>query len=177
MMSILDHFSLPYLGMKDGLHRYEFDADDAFFHCFEQSPILSGSVKVLLDVDKKPSLSVLDFEIDGQVRGGCDRCLAEIDIPVEGKYQLHAKIGDPSLNDDEVIYITQDQSKLDLSQSIYEFILISMPMSNTIDCETLNPRPCNQEILNKWASKNEQIDNEDKGGSSIWESLKGLDLD
>ena len=66
-MSISDHFSLPYIGMKDGFHRYTFSAGHDFFAAFPNSPVTDGFFEIAVDVDKRPGLSELTFDIRGHV--------------------------------------------------------------------------------------------------------------
>ena len=154
-MSISDHFSLPYIGMKDGFHRYTFSAGNDFFAAFPNSPVTDGF-----------------FEIAAI----CDRCLADIKLPAQGMYNILVKVGNDMSDDDEVIFIRDDQSHLDLAQIIYEFICVSLPLVNIYDCDNELPRVCNDEVLNKLKQTSENTEEEQKNGN-IWESLKNLNTD
>lgn len=146
-MTASKHFSLPYSGMKDGMHHYSMHVDDQFFNSFDQSLLSGCDFNIDLDVDKRSSMSVLIFRIKGSVSISCDRCLADIRLPVETEKTLHVKIGNPEDSDDEVIYIEEDAVDLDLSSIIFEFICLAMPLIKVIECEKLNPRPCNMDVL------------------------------
>jgi uncharacterized protein len=172
-MSILDHFSLPYQGMKDGSYEYHFDVDDAFFAAFESSPISRGNLGVNLIVDKRPNLSVMKFDILGYINAPCDRCLADIKLPLKANFQLLVKVGDSENNEDDVIYFSPDQPALKLAVPIYEMIVLSMPISNVYGCEKEALPPCNNDILEKLKDQQEiQDDPSEDNGSSIWDSLK-----
>jgi uncharacterized metal-binding protein YceD (DUF177 family) len=167
-MKILDHFSIPYQGLKNGMHRFIFDVDDAFFNCFENSIIQNGKFKVELELDKRPDLAIANFECSGVVICPCDRCLADFEHEMDLEFSLHIKYGIGNPDDDEVIYITIDTSHINFAQSIYEYITINLPMIKAHE----NIEDCDQDIINKLKDKNDQ-DDED----SIWSSLKGLKLD
>jgi len=175
-MSISDHFSLPYVGMKDGVHRYNFIAYNDFFASFPDAPVKEGRFEIVLEIDKRPGLSELTFNVEGQVKAICDRCLAYIMLPARGDYSILVKTGNEISDDDEVIFIRDDQSHLDLSQIVYEFICLSLPLVNIYDCENEEPRVCNDEILNKLRNTSENITAEQKN-DTIWDSLKGLNTD
>jgi uncharacterized protein len=177
-MSILDHYSLPYLGLKEGWHEYKFDVDDVFFAQFEASPIAKGNLVVSLTLDKRPSFSILDFDIIGTVNVECDRCTADINMPLTGEYQWHVKIGEENKTDDEIMYITVDQATLNLAETIYEMIVLSLPMIYRYDCEKESVRPCNIDILNKIETTDIPSDDSSPESSSpFWEALKNIDFD
>ncbi len=176
-MSILDHFSLPYQGLKDGIHEYHFNAGDSYFAAFEASPIKIGQVNIDLKLDKRTNnMSILDFEIVGYVKAACDRCLADILLPIKGNYQLHVKQGAGNNAEDDVIYLAPDEPMLKLAEVIYELIVLSMPMINRYDCETDNPKPCNIDVLNKLNEETDLPDESPEKGNSIWDNLKNIDL-
>lgn len=169
-MQISDHFSLPYTGMKDGLHRYTFVAGDEFFRNFPDSPIQKGDFEIVVSVDKRPGLSELDFDITGRMATVCDRCTADIMLPVRGSYHLVAKTGNEESDDVEVIFIREDQPNLDLSQVIYEFICLSVPMVRVYACEKEEPGVCNQEVLARLQKDSHEGGSEAQG--TVWDALK-----
>ena len=153
-MSVLDRFSLPYLGMKDGLHQIEFTVDNLFFAQFESSPIKDGNFTVTLEIDKRPNLSVLHFDIQGDVAAICDRCLADVRLPVFGENTILVKVAhtEDSFDHDEVIFIKDGQSVLNVAQLVYEFICVSLPVVNIFDCDNQIPKMCDEDVLKKISS-------------------------
>jgi len=175
-MNILGHFTVPYKGMGNGVHNLEFNIDDEFFKSFEASHLNNGKFKVLVELDKRHDSSVISFDIDGSTLTNCDRCLESIHLPMYGDYILHVKHSAEGESNDEIMYIHPETSKLDLSQVIYEFILLSMPIIKSYDCENDEDPPCNFELLNKLNNSNDSEENS-KSDNSIWDSLKNLELD
>jgi uncharacterized protein len=172
-MSILDHFSLPFSGMKDGLHIYHFDVENDFFTSFDHSPIHEGQFKITVEADKRSGITELDVYIVGHIATICDRCLSNINLPVGGEYHLVVKIGDEVSDDDEIIFLPADQPKLDLAQVFYELICVSLPLINTYACDLENPKPCNEEILKKISTQDFEAP-EPKNENNIWGNLKGF---
>lgn len=171
-MHISDHFSLPYTGMKDGLHKYTFVAGDEFLSHFPDSPIQKGDFTIRVSVDKRPGLSDLNFDISGRMATACDRCTADIQLPVYGSYQLVVKTGQENADDVEVIYIREDQPTLDLTQVIYEFICLSIPMVRVYACEDENPKVCNQEVLSKLQTPGDDSESGMRG--SLWDAFMDI---
>lgn len=173
-MSSSSRFSVPYLGMKDGFHAYHFDIGDDFFELFENSPVKSGSFTVKVEIDKRADLSDLDLYVSGRIASTCDRCLADIQLPVSGRYHFLIKVSSKdNVDDDEVIYLKQDASHLKLDQLFYECICLSLPMSHVYKCDDDHPRPCNDTVLKKLASKDEN-ETTSTDENDIWSGLKGL---
>lgn len=171
-MSILDHFSLPFSGMKDGFHVYDFDVENDFFKSFEHSPIQNGQFKIIVEADKRSGITDLDIIIEGYIGTTCDRCLADINLPIYGEYHIIVKVGDEVSDDDEIIFLAADQPKLYLAQTFYELICVSLPLISTYDCEYDTPKPCNEDILSKISKQESQEKEEPKNGKNIWGDLK-----
>lgn len=176
-MKTLSQFSLPYKGMGVGLHQFRFDVDSEFFSNFEDSAIKNGNFIVDLDLEKKSDHSILNFEIKGHTRTTCDRCLADIDLPILGEYTLHLKFSEEEYGDDteEIIFLHPETSVLNVAEYVYEYITLSLPMVNTFDCDP--ETDCNQKVLEKLEliEDLEKEEEETKGGG-IWDSLKDLEL-
>jgi uncharacterized protein len=172
-MGVSNLYSLPYLGIKDGLHKYQFYAGNDFFSAFEHSPIEQGDFEIHVEVDKRGNLSEFVFHITGKAKAICDRCLADIKLPVSGNYVLHGRLSEEDVDDEEIITIKPDQSHIDLSQHIYEMICISMPLTNVYDCENEIPKVCDEAVLSKLAPDSGPKDVEIQD-SNVWQNLKGL---
>lgn len=129
-------------------------------------------MQVVVYVDKRPSLIILDFYVSGYTNTICDRCNAAIQLPLnEESRQLILKYGEAEANenDDEVVFISRDVSDFCLAPYLYEFATLALPMTNTYDCQRETPQPCNQEVLRilETLTPNEQP-------NPIWESLRNL---
>lgn len=173
-MEVLDHFSIPFIGLKVGLHQLKFEVDIAFFAEYENSQVSEGSLTVLLDLDKRSHMAVMDFRIEGTVITDCDRCMESINLPIQGEYTLHAKYSEQSMDStDEIIYIHPRLDRLNVAQFIYEFIHLSIPMIKT--CELAIDANCNEEILIHF--KQESEENGEVKKNPMWDALNDLNLD
>lgn len=153
-MDPLRQYEIAFVGLKEGMHHFTFPVDDAFFSLFEDSLVKEGNLEVKLDFDKGISFFLLKFVITGWVKLPCDRCSAELRFPIDEDYHIVVKF-DPHSDgekDDsmaDVVYISRSESHLDVSQLIYEFINLSIPL-NRVNCDNLTgEKPCNQDILKR----------------------------
>lgn len=166
-MNVLDQFSIPYKGLGDGMHNLHFQVDDSFFAAFENALIQNGSFEVEVLLDKRPDHSIMTFRIQGVTVTDCDRCLSEIELPVEGEYTLHFKFSEIESEDDEVVFLHPDTSIINLSRYIYDVIGLSVPVSKW--CEDQEEMTeCDPFILSKMSGDADQIDDqEDKNPLGI----------
>lgn len=62
-----------------------------FFKNFEHSLVHEGQFNVDMQLDKQEELSIILIQIQGKYPSICDRCLAEIEIPIDQSHQLYVK--------------------------------------------------------------------------------------
>lgn len=172
-------YSLPLKGLGNGVHHFDFQVDGEFFKAIEGSPIEAAEVAMQVDLDKQPRLLVFDFSFTGTVRAACDRCLADIPLPVEGNNRLLVKYGEPDgvLTDDDVVFIPADTSIWSIADYVYEYIFLAMPMIKMYDCQAEATPPCDQDML-KYILQQEpgsDDDDDDDSGNPLWDALKNWD--
>ncbi len=170
-MDPLRRFTIPINGLSLGIHPFEFEISKSFFSHFEDSPIENGKFKVAIDLDKRIDMMVLDFYITGSMNTACDRCLEKFDLPLNGDHNLIVKIASESQSGDEVVYITDTQTELNLANFIYEFIILTIPIVKITDDESIHS--CNEEVWDYLESKKEEED-KDSESNPIWDKLKGF---
>ncbi len=169
-------FQIPILGLEQGLHHYDFQCDKAFFDSFEKSLVEDGEFKVSLDLEKKLDNIEMNFAIDGFIRTSCDRCTAPILLPVAGTAHLLLKYAEKESEEDEIIFIVRDRDSFNVADFIHESIVLSLPFSNTYNCEEDDPKPCDDKVLAVLKEQTKKIKPK-KEENPIWESLKDLNLD
>ncbi len=173
-MGVFSAYSLPIQGLKNGIHTYNYVLDGSFFREFEDSPFGESDIEVYVELDKKVNMMVLQFDIEGWFTASCDRCSANIQMPIEGTHDLFVKYSEEKEeDDDEVIFISRDAPSFNLAKYLYEFAVLSLPMTNVYDCENDNEPPCNNEVLGYLKAKQENKD-DDQPDSNVWDALKDL---
>lgn len=171
-MDALISYTLPVKGMGVGIHGFDFQIDHLFFEHFESSPIQEAEIDLHLDFDKRIDMYVLDFSFSGTVRTECDRCLAPIQLPLEGDEQLVVKFShEPGDEEADIVYVSPDIEQFNVAQYIYEYIVLSLPMIKVYDCEDDDPLPCDEEMLNRLEAEDEEVD---ETPNPIWDELRKL---
>jgi uncharacterized protein len=176
-MNPLLPFTIPVRGLHTGITEYDFEIDDDFFTAFETSPIQQGSLQLHLTFDKSPRMWVLDFDFSGTVRTECDRCLAEIDLPIADRQQLIVKLSEaPDPDEDaDVVFVDPDTPRFNVAQYVYEFIVLALPMIKAYDCRSEATPPCDEDLLERLEKQNSSAgsaDDEAEDSASPWDELK-----
>lgn len=164
---------IPFVGLKLGKHTFEFEVSDAFFESFEYSIVQAGTVKVELILDKKETMMIGEFSVNGTVNGLCDRCNDPVEVEVSGDYRLIFKFDDQPSDDETLIIVYPEEFELDLKAYLLELITVSLP-TRLIHKEG----ECNEEmleLLDEYMSYTDEEDDEDNGDTDPrWDALKKL---
>ena len=145
-MSTLTKCSIAHKALSVGTHRFDFKIGDRFFEAFEGSEIHRGKADVQVVLNKQSNLLTLDFRIEGEVCVTCDRCLEEFMMPVGYTGTLAVRYSETEQESDgEVMWIGPSETEIDLSQYIYESIVLSLPY------QRVHPEgECNPEMLERF---------------------------
>ena len=175
-MKLLQEYSIPFTGLKLGVHQFEFEVNDSFFKEFEYSLVKSGRLKVALDLEKQETMMILHFQIQGSIGLGCDVCLADYPYLVDFKEMQIVKLsGDDNLEDDteEIVVLKRNETEINVATLIYEFINLSAPYISRCEDEG-NTEWCDREMIAKLEQlapgPKEKIDDADPR----WEALKNI---
>lgn len=121
-------FVIPFRGLKDGDHQWEYTVDRRFFEEFDYQEFGESNVHTVIRMHKKPNLLEFDFSAQGEVEVPCDLTNEMYMQPVEGGFHLVVKFGEEfSEEDEELLIIPHGEHELDVSQFIYELIVLSVP--------------------------------------------------
>jgi uncharacterized protein len=160
------HYKIAFIGLKKGIHQFEYQIDKGFFEGLDYSLIKSGDLTVNVSLNKQDALMVLDFEIKGTIDLPCDRCLETVHESVEGANRIIVKYGEYSIEEsEEIIVLGKDEGELNIEPYIYEFINLLVPMKvvhEEGDCD-----PQTLAALKKLETKNSGVD-------PRWDALKNL---
>ena len=121
-------FLIPFVGLKDEKHQFEFHIDKSFFDLFEYEDYNGVNVVVDLLLNKKSTMLELTFNHKGTVNVPCDVTNEDFDLEIEGNLNLIVKFGEDFNNDnEELLIIPHGEYQLNVVQYIYEMIILSVP--------------------------------------------------
>ena len=172
-----DDFIVPLNGLAQGRTEFFRSVGKEFFERFENSEILDADLDLDVAVTKSGRSIAVDCEIDGSVVVICDRCLEDLTIPVRTGFRLSLKFVDPDLeetgflgmeNDREVVCVPENEADFDLSQTVYDYVCLSLPVQRVH-----NEGECNPEAVRYLSSENGQEPSV-KDSSTPFAGLKDL---
>lgn len=171
-MNVLVEYVIPIHGLKEDIYEYNFNVRPEFFDYFENPDYKSGNLKVKIILFRTTQVIQLDFNITGQIRVICDRCLENIDYPVSAKTVLFIRFGNNYEElDDNIIILPRAETQLNIAQFIYEYAILSLPYRKIHPEIESGESGCNPEMLKKIEelskSQNQNID-------PRWDNLKKI---
>ena len=151
----MDSFIIPLNGWAAGEREFRFHADTEFFHKFDNIEILDADVNAEIRVTKEGMQKVeAVLHLQGMVTVPCNRCLEPVVIPVEA-------------NPSEVLAPGEEEVDWDLSQAVYDYVCLSLPL------QRVHPEgECNPDTV-RFLSRRER-GNEEAASNSPFAALKGL---
>jgi uncharacterized protein len=165
-------YTIPLSGLKEGRHTYDFEINNKFFELFEESEIKEGDLKVTAELDKRSTHYDLVIRIEGMVRIDCDRCLEMYNQPVICENRLLIKPGKTrDESEADMLTIPADEYELDLSQYIYEFVHLALPLKRTHPFDKKGNSTCDPAMLQKLS---EHVVYVEKKIDPRWDELKKL---
>ena len=127
-MELNKQYSVAYKGLKNSSFDFNFEVDDTLFAAYESRDIRGGKCQVKATMQKSEHQLDFDFVITGEVTCECDRCLEDCQMPIDYEGHLIVRISDQQGEyDGEVMWISPAENEVDLTQYIYESIVLSLP--------------------------------------------------
>ena len=128
IMSSLESLKIDLKGLKDEETSLEFNLDDTFFGTFDGADVKKGALHVSVSIRKVTGFFEFDFHTDGTVIIPCDRCLDDMEQPVESDNRLIVKFGSDYSEEDDIIVVPENEGILDIAWFIYEFVALAIPI-------------------------------------------------
>lgn len=168
-------FEIAWQGLKPGVHSYTYDINDRFMKEREVDETFTNwSAKITLVFDKHENFFLLHFDIDGKVTVPCDRCGDDFQLRLWDEFNLVIKlISDDATqieDEDDVIFIPRSETVIDISNWIYEFLMLSVPLQRIHPDKTDGTPGCNPQALDLLDKLSEEHQEEIR--NPLW---KGLD--
>ena len=126
----------------------EYALDDAFFSGLEQDEILGGQCKANVELTVREASTTVHLHITGTVKVTCDRCLDPMDVMLDPiDEQVLLKLAPEAGEDDNAIYVAENQPVFNLGWLMYELIAVSLPVVHSHEEGQCNPQM--EAILNE----------------------------
>ena len=135
MADNLKKYDISFVGLKEGIHEYNYKIGKEFFTYFTiaDSVIEDGNVNVELQLEKSSTMLVLVFSITGILNVQCDVCLDPLTLNIDSDFRQICKFSDEGFtsSDDEITMIPTSDHEINVARYIYEFIQLGIPAKMT----------------------------------------------
>ena len=134
---------------------------------------VEGEINCNAEIDRLGSRIFVHLFYKCNVCTECSRCLNPIKLPLSGDFRVvleektHSFSKEPVLEDEIDIYFNSSDETIDLSQMVYEEIILSIPMKPLCSESCNTNEEENQFFYSTESNKDKQID-------SRWEVLKKI---
>ena len=149
-----------------------FDLDDTYFAALDGADVKKGSLHVSVSIRKATGFFELLFHTVGTVIVPCDRCLDDMEQPVETDNRLIVKLGSEYSEEDDIIVVPEDEGILDASWIIYEFVALVIPIRHVHA-----PGKCNPAMTKALEELSADRSSDEESSQAVdprWEKLKNL---
>ncbi len=169
-------FEIAFVGLKPGIHEFNYEVDDKFFVEKGNPDFANCHANIKLVLDKKSSFMLLKFEIGGKADVTCDRCGSPLAMDIWDEFNMLIKLVEnpDEMNEQEedpdVYYISKTESHVDISSWIYEFVLLSFPLQKSCSEDQVGGPQCNKEVLEKL--KLMEAKKEETNANQLWKGLE-----
>lgn len=165
-------FKLPLKSLPEGTHEFEYHLDKVFFKNMESEDVHNADLLVKLTVVHKVDIYDLTFNIEGVVTLICDRCLDDLEMPIDTAYHISVRYGD-EYNDesDDLLVIPESDNYLNTAYMIYDTVVLSIPIKH------VHPMgKCNRQMSAMLKKHRATIDSEDADlEESLIDEMDALD--
>lgn len=172
-------FEIAWQGLKLGVHEYSFSINSDFMqehHAPEEYRDWNAEVK--LKFDRQPSFFQLHFDIAGYMTAPCDRCGDDFKLDLWDEFDLMVKLTGDQDDDAEgeeeadIAFVSRSETVLDISNWMYEFVMLSVPLQKLHRDLPDGTPGCNPEALKllNQLSEPEEVPTH----NSIWKGLEAF---
>ena len=159
---------IKYTNFSDGVHNLVLKENSeklGLEHLF------FGDIIVDCNMDKSPHQIVLRCKISAHSKLVCDRCNNEYTTVLKNNFLLSFLFtkNEAGSDDFNLRYLSPEQDKIDISNDVFEYAELSIPMKNLCreDCKGLCPK-CGTNMNEKQCDCKTEIEND------VWTPLKKL---
>jgi uncharacterized metal-binding protein YceD (DUF177 family) len=168
-------FDVAFVGLKPGVHEFIYELDEKFFAEKGNTDLTNPKANVKMLLEKHTGFMMLTFIVGGKTDVICDRCGNPLTLELWDEFKMVVKMVDnpEEMNEQEedpdVYYISRNESHLSVSDWLYEFVLLSIPMQKMCPPDEMGGAKCNKDVLEKL--KQMEVRTNEQHSSSIWKDL------
>ena len=186
-MGKFELYTIDLKNLTPGTHDFEYLLENKFFVDIDGNEVHKGHVHVQLTVKKSSMAFELNFQIAGMVIVLCDRCLDDMELPIETQDKLIVKFGKEYAEEsDEIVIVPEEEGTINVAWFMYEFIALAIPIKHVHAAGKCNKAMAAKlrkhtarsldDLEEPLDEEQEEVSGEQDAGASDprWDALKGL---
>ena len=176
VMASKREYEIAFVGLKHGEHEFNYVLDAPFFKEKGAESVQNMQATVKLVLEKNTGFMLLKFQTGGEAEVNCDRCGNVLSVNIWDEFSMVIKLieNPDEMNEQEedadVFYIARSESHIEVSDWLYEFAMLSIPVQNICGVDANNQSLCNTEVLNKLEAM--KLKDTEQMEKSIWKGLE-----
>ncbi len=172
-MKKMKAYQVPFTGLKEGKHHFEFKIENSFFEYFGYEEFNTSVIVVNLVLNKKATMLELVFTATGNANVNCDRTNEPFDQKIEATLNLIVQFGAEFNNEnEEILILPQGEFQIEVQQYIYEMIVLSIPVK--LEHPGLIDGTLKTDMLAKIEEYSRKSKKEEQEIDPRWNKLKNL---
>lgn len=121
-------FSIPFSGLKQGKHDFQYTINNEFFESFEYDEFNAANIVLNVTLKKMSTMLELEMKAQGMVNVDCDLTSEPYEQPISSKLELVVKFGEEyNDEDDEILVLPHGEHQVNIAQYVYEMLVLAMP--------------------------------------------------
>ena len=170
----LKEFDIPFSGLKQGRHYFDYQVDNSFFDAFEFHEFNDSRVDVSAVLEKMSTMMELEIKAEGWVNVACDLTSEPFNQAIASDLKLVIKFGEAyNDEDDEILVLPFGEHQFNIAQYVYEMLVLAVPSKR------IHPGVADGTLDSKALRKLEElqpkeIKSEENETDPRWDALKDL---
>jgi uncharacterized metal-binding protein YceD (DUF177 family) len=121
-------YSIPFSGLKQGKHEFNYKVDNTFIQSFGFQEFNSVDVNLLVVLDRRSTMLEFEFRATGLVNVNCDLSNEPYNEPIATTLGLLVKFGEAfNDEDDEILILPHGEHQVNIAQYVYEMLVLAVP--------------------------------------------------
>jgi uncharacterized metal-binding protein YceD (DUF177 family) len=185
-MGKFTQFKLPLKSLSQGEHVFNYHLDKQFFANMESADIHDADLDVTLTVNYRGDVYDLVFKVTGHVVILCDRCLDDLELPIDETYHIMVKYGETYNDDSDVLLeIPYSDNDLNVAYMLYDTVSLAIPIKHVHPAGKCN-RQMSAVLKKHRVEEGEPLDDDDSDEETSdevtgdidprWNALKDFDI-
>ena len=188
-MGKFTEFKVALKSLPKGEHMFTYHLDKSFFTKMENNDVRNADLDVVLNVDYNGDIYNFDFNVMGTVTLICDRCLDDLEWPIEAVYNISVKYGD-DYNDesDNLLEIPYSDNDLNVAYMLYDTIMLAIPIKHVHPLGKCNRAMTamlkkhrassgeDDELMDELVDEMDSMEGSSTQSDPRWDALKGLEI-